>query len=183
PTHRLAEPEHPQRRHRRLADPQGVDRPRLDARDASQPPRHDTQGHHARRVPPALRVGPRRHDHHDRGLTMTDARTTRTRQRAREDSTEARKERFLKELARRANVSAAAKKAKIPRSTVYDWYKADEEFARRWDEAVDVAVDGLEEEAWRRAKDGVLKPVYQKGEKVGQVREYSDQLMVTLLKA
>lgn len=114
---------------------------------------------------------------------MADARTTRTRQRAREDSTEARKERFLKELARRANVSAAAKKAKIPRSTVYDWYKADEEFARRWDEAVDVAVDGLEEEAWRRAKDGVLKPVYQKGEKVGQVREYSDQLMVTLLKA
>ena len=82
-----------------------------------------------------------------------------------------------------ANVSAAAKKAGVPRSTAYDWYKADEEFAAAWDDAVEVAVDSLEKEAWRRARDGVLKPVYQKGEKVGQVREYSDQLMVTLLKA
>lgn len=114
---------------------------------------------------------------------MADARTTRTRQRAREDSTEARKERFLVELARMANVSAAAKKAGVPRSTAYDWYKADPAFAAKWDEAVEVAVDSLEKEAWRRARDGVLKPVYQKGEKVGQVREYSDQLMVTLLKA
>jgi len=82
-----------------------------------------------------------------------------------------------------ANVSAAAKKAGVPRSTAYDWYKADEAFAAAWDDAVEVAVDSLEKEAWRRARDGVLKPVYQKGEKVGQVREYSDQLMVTLLKA
>src|SRR5690606_10953200 len=114
---------------------------------------------------------------------MADARTTRTRQRAREQTVEQRKSRFLAELARMANVSAAAKKAGVPRSTAYDWYKADEAFAAGWDDAVEVAVDSLEKEAWRRARDGVLKPVYQKGEKVGQVREYSDQLMVTLLKA
>ena len=113
----------------------------------------------------------------------TTPRTSRTRQRVREAETAKLKQRFLKELARMANVSAAAKKSKLPRSTAYDWYKADEEFATAWDEAVDVAVDGLEEAAWKRAKDGTLKPVYQRGEKVGQVREYSDQLMVTLLKA
>lgn len=110
-------------------------------------------------------------------------RTPRTRQRARELTVEERKDRFLEELAKRANVSAAAKKAGVGRSTVYDWYRADEDFAKRWDEAVDVAVDSLEKEAWRRARDGVLKPVYQKGEKVGTVREFSDQLMITLLKA
>lgn len=110
-------------------------------------------------------------------------RTARTRQRAREETTEKLKERFLTELARMANVTAAAKKSKVPRSTAYDWYNADGEFAAAWDEAIDVAIDSLEKAAWRRARDGVLKPVYQRGEKVGQVREYSDQLMITLLKA
>ncbi|MCK9513769.1 MAG: terminase [Pigmentiphaga sp.] len=111
------------------------------------------------------------------------SRTTRTRQRAHEEATARAKERFLAELERMANVSAAARKAKVPRSTAYDWYAADEEFAAAWDQAVEVAVDSLEQEAWRRARDGTLKPVFQRGEKVGQVREYSDQLMVTLLKA
>lgn len=110
-------------------------------------------------------------------------RTTRTRQRAHEDTTAKAKARFLTELKRMANVSAAAKKAKVPRSTAYDWYKADAVFAAGWDDAIEVAVDSLEQEAWRRARDGTLKPVFQRGEEVGKVREYSDQLMVTLLKA
>lgn len=116
-------------------------------------------------------------------MAQPNTRTNRTRQRAREDATTTAKARFLKELARMANVSAAARKAKVPRSTAYDWYAADEAFAKAWDEAVDIAIDSLEQEAWRRARDGTLKPVFQKGMKVGQVREYSDQLMVTLLKA
>ena len=93
------------------------------------------------------------------------------------------REAFLKELRRRGNVSDAARAAGVDRSTPYRWREAEPEFAAAWDDAVEVAVDSLEKEAWRRARDGVLKPVYQKGEKVGQVREYSDQLMVTLLKA
>lgn len=113
----------------------------------------------------------------------TPARTPRTRQRAREESIETRKANFLKELERRANVSAACRKANIGRTTAYDWYKADKEFAEAWDAAIETAVDDLEAVVWQRAKDGTLKPVFQGGRKVGQFREYSDQLAITLLKA
>lgn len=106
-----------------------------------------------------------------------------TRSRARELTQAQRKERFLKELAKRANVSAAARAAKVDRSTPYHWREMDAEFAEAWDEAVEVAVDTLEAEAWRRAATGVLEPVFQKGEKVGHIRRYSDALMITLLKA
>lgn len=109
--------------------------------------------------------------------------TTRTRSRAQEQERATAKAAFLKELARRANVSAAAKKAKVARSTAYDWYRDDPEFAAAWDQAIEVAVDSLEHEAWRRAATGTLEPVFQKGEKVGAIRRYSDTLMVTLLKA
>lgn len=114
---------------------------------------------------------------------MTTEPTPPTRSHAREVSRDAKKAAFLKELTRRANVSAAARKAKINRSTAYDWYDADPDFAAAWDEAIEVAVDSLEDEAWRRAATGTLEPVFQKGEKVGAIRRYSDMLMVTLLKA
>ena len=44
-------------------------------------------------------------------------------------------------------------------------------------------MDRLEEKAWIRAVDGRAKPIYQGGRLVGTVQEYSDGLMVTLLKA
>jgi hypothetical protein len=51
------------------------------------------------------------------------------------------------------------------------------------DEATDEACDVLEAEAWRRAVDGVDRPIFQRGEQVGVERVYSDNLMVQLLKA
>lgn len=114
---------------------------------------------------------------------MATKSTPPTRSRARELTQAQRKARFLKELTKRANVSAAARAAMVDRSTPYHWREMDEEFARAWDEAVEVAVDALEGEAWRRAAIGVLEPVFQKGAQVGQIRRYSDTLMITLLKA
>lgn len=108
--------------------------------------------------------------------------TTATRSRARELSLAQRKERFLKELVKRANVSSSAKAAGVDRGTPYRWRESDPEFAEAWDAAVEVAVDALEAEAWRRAATGVLEPVFQKGEQVGHIRRYSDTLMITLLK-
>lgn len=113
----------------------------------------------------------------------TEPATGATRSHAREQSRSVKKAVFLKELARRANVSAAAKKAKVDRATPYRWREDDPDFASAWDEAIEVAVDSLEDEAWRRAATGTLEPVFQKGEKVGAIRRYSDMLMVTLLKA
>ena len=90
--------------------------------------------------------------------------------------------RFLKELAKRGNVTAAAKAAKIGRRTAFDYKAADPEFAQAWAAAMEEAADRLENEAFRRAHDGVSKPVFQMGGKVGTIREYSDTLLIFLLK-
>lgn len=90
---------------------------------------------------------------------------------------------FLKWLSKTGNVAASCRKAKVNRSLVYSWRNEDETFAEAWDEALDIAIEMLEEEARRRAQDGVLEPVYYLGAKVGSVRKYSDTLLIFLLKA
>lgn len=89
---------------------------------------------------------------------------------------------FLDALAQTANVSAACKAAKVPRRTAYDWKDADPEFRKAWDAALELGTDALEDEAVRRAHEGTLKPVYQGGKKVGTIREYSDTLLIFMLK-
>ena len=90
---------------------------------------------------------------------------------------------FINELARRGNVVAAVARAKVGRQTVYDARSADPAFAAAWDEAIAIADELMEAEARRRAVEGTLRPVFQGGEEVGRVREYSDTLLIFLLKA
>lgn len=90
---------------------------------------------------------------------------------------------FLLKFGECASVSKAAKQAKVPRSTVYDWLKKDADFKTAFDEACEAAIGALEDEAVRRAHEGTVKPVFQGGKKVGSVREYSDTLLIVLLKA
>jgi hypothetical protein len=89
---------------------------------------------------------------------------------------------FLAELAHGASVTAAAEYAGVSRAMVFRWRRDDLEFARRWDEAVQMGVDRLEDEAYRRAVHGVARPVYQGGARVGEVREYSDTLLLAILR-
>ena len=89
---------------------------------------------------------------------------------------------FLDALAETGNVTRACVSAKIGRATVYEWRAADEEFRERWETALDLGCDALEDEATRRAHDGVPEPVYYQGEVVGQVQKYSDTLLMFLLK-
>lgn len=96
---------------------------------------------------------------------------------------------FLEALARTANVTEAAALAGIGRTAAYDWRHDDPVFAAEWEAAVDEAADRMEREALRRAVEGVEKPVFGSlgqglgsGE-VGRVREYSDTLLIFLLKA
>jgi hypothetical protein len=73
--------------------------------------------------------------------------------------------------------------AKVGRRTVYRWLaQPDGKFREVYDEAMEDAIDLVEAEAHRRAVEGTLKPVYQGGEKVGEVREYSDTLLLAILK-
>ncbi len=90
---------------------------------------------------------------------------------------------FLEKLAGCGNVSRACKAAKIERSTAYRLRAQDPDFKKAWDESLIIAVGLLEDEAWRRAREGWMEPVFQKGAQVGQVRKFSDQLLMFLLRA
>lgn len=109
------------------------------------------------------------------GNTAPRLRTTRTIQHARDS--------FLAALAETGNITRSCQKAKVPRQTAYDWKHADADFAQKWEAAVELGVDALEDEATRRAKEGTDKPVFHQGEQCGTIREFSDTLMVCLLKA
>ena len=61
---------------------------------------------------------------------------------------------FLACLEQTGSVTAAAQAAKMGRSMVYQHKRSDPEFARRWDEALDIAADTLEDEARKRAFGG-----------------------------
>lgn len=89
---------------------------------------------------------------------------------------------FLHALSQLGNVTAAAEAVGLGRRTVYVWREADPDFAARWAEATEEAVERMEQEAWRRATQGVDRPVYQGGKQVGMVKEYSDNLLIFLLK-
>jgi len=90
---------------------------------------------------------------------------------------------FLKALATNAVVGYACDAANVCRRTAYQWRQDHPEFATAWEQAVETAIDRLEQEAWRRACEGVEKPVYQGGELVGHMQEYSNTLTIFLLKA
>lgn len=93
------------------------------------------------------------------------------------------KEKFITSLRKKGNVSAAAKAAGINRCYAYETKEADKDFEKQWNSALEESCDLLEEEARRRAHDGVLEPVFYKGDKIALIRKYSDTLLIVLLKA
>lgn len=78
-------------------------------------------------------------------------------------------------------VAKAARAAKINRATVYRWLD-DETFQQHYKRAMGQVTQVLEDEAIRRATDGVTKGIYYQGTKVGTERVYSDGLMQFLLR-
>jgi hypothetical protein len=99
-------------------------------------------------------------------------------------------ERFLEELADTGSVSTAASVAGTSRTRVYELRKADPTFASAWQDAEEIAVDRLEDEARRRALEGVPEPLVSGGKLVRDgegkpitIRRYSDNLLLALLKA
>ena len=89
---------------------------------------------------------------------------------------------FLREMRRSANVSRACDEAKVSRGDAFALRTADPDFRIAWDEAECGAFDDLEEEVLRRARDGVDKPVYFGGKVCGTSRTYNDALALEILK-
>ncbi len=98
-----------------------------------------------------------------------------------------RKKAFLEAFRRTGNVSQSAAAAGMERRTAYEWQEHDDVFALDYRQAEIEATELLEAEAHRRAVFGVTKykGVYYKGNliEVVEEREYSDTLLIFLLKA
>lgn len=77
----------------------------------------------------------------------------------------------------------ACKAVSIARQTAYEWRSEIPEFAEAWDRAMKVGVSALEDEAHRRAFDGIDKPIVHQGVVMSTCKEYSDTLAIFLLKA
>lgn len=93
------------------------------------------------------------------------------------------RKRFIETLRQTGNVSAAARAIGVPRAKLYKKRKADKRFREEWHEAVEEALDNLEEEIRRRALEGTEKPVYYGGKKCGSITAFNDTLAMFLLKA
>jgi hypothetical protein len=96
---------------------------------------------------------------------------------------------FLETLVRCGNVTEAANVAGVSRQHLYRMRKSDADFAAAWEEAAELGADALEDEARRRAHDGVDEPltsakglIYDADGKPMMVRKYSDTLLIFLLK-
>lgn len=85
---------------------------------------------------------------------------------------------FLQGLREHGRQTQAAKDIGMSTSNIYQWRDKYPNFDREVEEARKEAVRALEDEAYRRAFEGTIKPG-----KFGSVREFSDTLMIFLLKA
>jgi hypothetical protein len=91
--------------------------------------------------------------------------------------------RFLAYVELGLHTRDAADAAKVHFTTVYRRRKEDAAFRLAWDKAEKVGTEMLEDEAVRRAYHGVLTPVYYNGKVCGQTRNYSDKLLIFLLRS
>jgi hypothetical protein len=91
-------------------------------------------------------------------------------------------EKFIEAYRQTGNISHAARTAMVDRTTVLHLRDRNKTFKACMEEAKAEALENLEYEAWRRAHNGVEKPVFYKGKVCGSIQEYSDTLMIVLLK-
>jgi len=97
---------------------------------------------------------------------------------------------FLSLLADIGNVSKCCEALNICRQDLYIKREKNKTLAKQWDVAKKASIARLEDEAWRRAFEGIKKPLFYKGEQVKDKdgnpyfeRVYSDTLMMHRLNA
>ena len=87
------------------------------------------------------------------------------------------KERFLEHYRETGALYKSAEYAGVTSTTVYDHRGTDDAFAQAMDEAKGMYRDAVSTEVRRRAIEGWEEAVYQRGEKVGTIRKYSDRML------
>lgn len=81
------------------------------------------------------------------------------------------------------NITKAIQIVNIYRRTLYLALNADEEFRKEFYDVRDKALDQCEDEAIRRAYNGIEKGIWYQGQRVGSEIVYSDYLLIRLLMA
>ena len=91
---------------------------------------------------------------------------------------------FIEALAETACVEEACRRVGMSDSSAYQLRRRPCGAALRhaWDAALDYALHRLEQVALSRALNGVPRPVFYKGEQVGEWREYDERLTMFLLR-
>jgi len=93
------------------------------------------------------------------------------------------KEKFCELLANEGNVVKCCAALNVSRQQMYRHRREEPDFKEQWDQAREMSIDLLEDEAFRRAFHGVTKEIYYKGEVVGTEQQYSDTLLMHRLNA
>lgn len=89
---------------------------------------------------------------------------------------------FLLAMAKTGNISHACRAAKLSRAVHYLWMKQDEEYTHAFALAKEIHRDAIQAESYRRAVEGIERPVYQAGALVGTELVYSDKLLEVMLR-
>lgn len=82
---------------------------------------------------------------------------------------------FCAALAETCNVGRACAAVGISRQTAYNWREADADFAVAWEKAMKVGLLALEDEAHRRAFEGMDDPLTHQGRFTYLYREVKDE--------
>ena len=91
---------------------------------------------------------------------------------------------FIEALAETACVEEACRRVGMSDSAAYRLRRRScgKQFRLAWDAALDYGLHRLEQAAMSRALNGVARPVFHKGEQVGEWRAYDERLTMFLLR-
>lgn len=91
---------------------------------------------------------------------------------------------FIEALAESACVEEACRRVGMSDSSAYQLRRGQRgaPFRQAWDSALDYALNRLEQAALSRALNGVPRPIFYKGEQVGEWRDYDERLTMFLLR-
>ena len=89
---------------------------------------------------------------------------------------------FLLAYCETGQLRASCIAAHISHQNHYYWMKHDAAYVAAFEEAQSIATETLEDEAIRRARDGVKRSIFYKDQEIGEELVYSDTLLIFLLK-
>jgi hypothetical protein len=99
--------------------------------------------------------------------------------------TKARRDKFLEVLADTGSVAAASRAAsphsrRGARRSFEDFRARDPDFAKAWDDAVTTSLGKVESEIMRRARTPTKRPIFSRGELVGEEDVFDNKLLLAL---